>query len=261
MKGGRGMKKIVKRAIFFSSLCVFFFSLCSVVYAGTWIQNSDGWYYYGDNTQVKTGWFSDGKGIYYADANGRWEENKKIEDRFEFRREVFEGVEQTVISTLTCIPDVLLNKYFSEKKLIFDIEIEVGDMFERIGTYRTTNQTIYVLNPNDFFTILHEFGHYLDDITGYPSNSEKANEQMNKYGNMFDEYYNSTPQEFFAEAFSSTIAKDSIDYCYFNNAIFDFGKSNEFWTTETDFSTYYEDFRQKCPDLCDYINSVIETIK
>lgn len=113
------MKRKVRCTFFLVFVCVFYISLCSAVFAGTWVTIDGDWYYYGDNTQAKTGWFSDGKGIYYADANGRWEESRKIEDRFEFKCEAFDGSEQTVISTLTCIPDVLLNKYFSEKKLIF----------------------------------------------------------------------------------------------------------------------------------------------
>lgn len=218
---------------------------------GKWYQNDDGsypmsqwmemdgrWYWFNQSGYLGTGWISDGKNVYYTDENGVWVESQNIVNKMEFRHEEFQKDIPYIIEKLCMVPDKILNSYFQNSTIVFQMgsgtTTDEWEWLIHVGRYYPSKKQIVIMTSFDYDSILHEMGHYVDDLLGYPSNSQEYKNLMTQYEDVFDDYYLSSPQEFFAEAFAITVAEK--------------GK-------------YYNYDKEDYSDLCLYMQKIIDGIK
>lgn len=91
------------------------------------------------------------------------------------------------------------------------------------------NGTVFVHAGEHSYCVIHEFGHVLDSLEGFPSQGEVFRDIYDREGSSLSEYGASCPLEFFAEAFMTRMLQPE--------------------TTE-----------KACPDACDFIDIYLSDV-
>lgn len=120
---------------------------------------------------------------------------------------------------LNVIPKNILTTYFNEGGVVVITDKDIAttyfgntDLGRIAGLYNSSKKIVYISNNVSDIdgSLIHEFGHVLDSLTGWGSMQEEFKSIYAKEKDTFkvyshDEHYKSNEREFFAEVFQESI--------------------------------------------------------
>lgn len=162
-------------------------------------------------------------------ATSKYEYKEYIDTEGDIKRDLLEYLE----FKLDLIPDKILSLYFEQQGRILITDKDISQVYYSeydwgnvVGIHDSIKNIIYISNSKYAidYALIHEFGHVLDNLTGWSSMEDDFVNIFNKEKETFnvdsvDEHYKENEREFFAEVFQEYIinpekCKKSAPYAF-----------------------------------------------